>query len=549
MIRSDFKFHPTEAKLVDYYLRKRVYTGQEGFIKDIKLYEQAPWLLPHVTNEQFPINSWFYFVKRERRHGKVPKRTVRGSGGNLGGTWTASNEKEKNIVDHNNVLIGRKLGLSYHKNVQDMSKSITTGWNMKEYCLASGLVDEPFQEVVLCHVRVKNDVPEEFRFRPQLENNNNMVNIYHQDMDDDRLILDGRDFNGVSTQHEIPLDQVEDANYVKEIENIVEEEEELIGESSTQHETLLGQGGDYSFVQDIENSLEVEEDGIGESSTQHETSQDQDEFDSFAQDIENMLEVEEELLGELPRQHETLLGQVGDYSFVQDIENSLEVEEELLGESPRQHETLLGQVGDYSFAHDIENTLEEEEDGIGESSIQHETLEGDGENNFFAQDLEKTLEVEEDVIGESSTQHETSQDQEEFDSFLQDIENMLEEEEEDKDATQHETSLLGQGLDYFATVENMLKEVDDPLFTDNLEDEFDECVRMLRSGGHEDGLVAMEPHRCVQESNNIDQVLNVVDQEAGISQPREQQHEMKSLVGKKRKVHDTNHKSKKRCKH
>ncbi|CAN6933545.1 unnamed protein product [Brassica oleracea] len=155
---SDLKFSPIDQNLVGYYLRNRVDTGKDGFITDIKLYEDEPWLLPHVKNDQFKENMWFYFVVRTRNLGSRPKRTVPGRGSSDGGTWTTSGVK-KAITDRNNpkVVIGYKTELAYHKKVKGKTKGDTTGWCMTEYWLASEN-DAQFQEVVLCHLRDNNKI-------------------------------------------------------------------------------------------------------------------------------------------------------------------------------------------------------------------------------------------------------------------------------------------------------------------------------------------------------------------------------------------------------
>ncbi|KAL0662246.1 hypothetical protein Bca4012_099083 [Brassica carinata] len=148
----DLKFSPIDQNLVGYYLRNRVDTGKDGFITDIKLYEDEPWLLPHVKNDQFKENMWFYFVVRTRNLGSRPKRTVPGRGSSNGGTWTTSGVK-KAITDRNNpkVVIGYKTELAYHKKVKESLKETPLYWLASEN-------DAQFQEVVLCHLRDNNKI-------------------------------------------------------------------------------------------------------------------------------------------------------------------------------------------------------------------------------------------------------------------------------------------------------------------------------------------------------------------------------------------------------
>ncbi|KAG2325124.1 hypothetical protein Bca52824_007852 [Brassica carinata] len=179
----DLKFSPIDQNLVEYYLRKRVETEKDGFITDIKLYEDEPWLLPHVKNDQFKENRWFYYVVRTRNLGRRPKRTVPGRGSSDGGTWTTSGVKKEITDRKTKVVIGYKTELAYYKKVEGKTKGDTTGWCMTEYWLASEN-DAQFQEVVLCHLRNNkkivvdqsperknrdNDIVTE---QPQQENNN-----------------------------------------------------------------------------------------------------------------------------------------------------------------------------------------------------------------------------------------------------------------------------------------------------------------------------------------------------------------------------------------
>ncbi|CAN8243826.1 unnamed protein product [Cochlearia groenlandica] len=224
---EDFKFSTTDERLLDFYLRNRILTGiDEGFIKDIKLYEHEPWLLPHVNNEIFIENEWFYFVKRERLCGNRTRRTVV-KGGIEVGTWTATHKKE-DIFNRDNVLIGHRLKLAYYPKQREegnktkgkATKGKATGWNMTEYWLASD-DDKEFQEVVLCYIRMKN-VAEEFLFRPimLLENNNNDMKVVDpQDMEDDRLMFNVDDLVDQQADHG------QEDNLVS-LENTLEEEEE-----------------------------------------------------------------------------------------------------------------------------------------------------------------------------------------------------------------------------------------------------------------------------------------------------------------------------------
>ncbi|XP_010462534.1 PREDICTED: NAC domain-containing protein 6-like [Camelina sativa] len=144
----DLKFFPSDMTLADHYLRRRIDTDKEGFIKDIKLYEDHPWLLPHVNNNLFNEKEFFYNVKRTLKARKTPNRKVLGRGGITIGTWKSNGSKE-DIVDRNKVVIGHKTELSYYKH-GDLT---ATGWCMTEYWLASKNIE--FQETVLCYIRGK----------------------------------------------------------------------------------------------------------------------------------------------------------------------------------------------------------------------------------------------------------------------------------------------------------------------------------------------------------------------------------------------------------
>lgn len=249
---SDLKFCPTDERLVEYYLRNRVDTGREGFIKDIKLYEDEPWLLQHVKNAQFKEKKRFYFVVRKRGSGNRPKRTVPGRGGSNGGAWTTTGVK-KEIRDRNKKLIGYKTELAYHKKVKGKTKGDTTGWCMTEYCLASKN-DTEFQEVVLCHLRDKNDNKvnstvdvDQLPLQPPVENrdDNNMTPADEEEEEDDDY--DKEFLDGLETMLE--EEEADDGNraYADGFKNMVDDEKE-------------DDDDDKACVDGVENMLEEEED-------------------------------------------------------------------------------------------------------------------------------------------------------------------------------------------------------------------------------------------------------------------------------------------------
>ncbi|CAA7055729.1 unnamed protein product [Microthlaspi erraticum] len=228
-IPSDLKFSPTDERLVDYYLRNRVDTGRENFIKDIKLYEDEPWLLKHVKNVQFKEKKWFYFVVRKRGSGNRPKRTVPGRGGSNGGAWTTNGVK-KEIRDRNKKLIGYKTELAYHKKVKGKTKGDTTGWCMTEYWLASKN-DSEFQEVVLCHLRDKNNKKvngtvdvDQLPLQPPVENMDDK-NMTPADDDEEEEDDNNEEFlDGLETILEEEHDENNRA-YGNGFKNMLEEEE------------------------------------------------------------------------------------------------------------------------------------------------------------------------------------------------------------------------------------------------------------------------------------------------------------------------------------
>ncbi|VVA89784.1 unnamed protein product [Arabis nemorensis] len=145
------RFDPTKSELVE-YLRNKVQKGKNGYITDMDVYEDEPWLLQHLTRHpQFMEREWFYFVPTTQGGGSKPKRTVPGKDGECeGGTWRSIGRERKRLKE-NKVVIGYKQSFVYYKKLKGNPQGKRTDWFMKEFSLC----DDELQDWVLCRIRHK----------------------------------------------------------------------------------------------------------------------------------------------------------------------------------------------------------------------------------------------------------------------------------------------------------------------------------------------------------------------------------------------------------
>ncbi|CAL9051857.1 unnamed protein product [Musa banksii] len=152
-----FRFHPTEAELLDFYLRSEVQGKKLNFdiIGRLNIYHYDPWELPGLA--KIGEREWYFFVPRDRRIGSGgrPNRTTER------GFWkaTGSDRPIRSVADPKR-LIGLKKTLVFYRG--RAPRGTKTDWVMNEYRLpesfsststaASAKVSTTAEDLVLCKI-------------------------------------------------------------------------------------------------------------------------------------------------------------------------------------------------------------------------------------------------------------------------------------------------------------------------------------------------------------------------------------------------------------
>ncbi|WCJ36876.1 NAC domain containing protein 2 [Euphorbia peplus] len=152
-----YRFRPTEAELVIYYLKRKV-EGQKlpkSKIMDVNLYHHNPDELA----EHFKAcgeKEWYFFTPRNKkyRNGKRPNRTT-GEG-----YWKATGCDKK--VKYIGEVVGFKRALVFY--IGKPQKGVKTNWIMHEFTVVDAPIpqsndqnDMKLDEWVLCKIHHKND--------------------------------------------------------------------------------------------------------------------------------------------------------------------------------------------------------------------------------------------------------------------------------------------------------------------------------------------------------------------------------------------------------
>lgn len=140
-----FRFHPSDAELITYYLNPKVLDGffTTAVIGDVDLNKVEPWDLPWKA--KMGENEWYFFCLRDRKY-PTGSRTNRAT---RAGYWKATG-KDKEIYGKKS-LIGMKKTLVFYTG--RAPKGEKSNWVMHEYRL-EGKKDSnsPKNEWVLCRV-------------------------------------------------------------------------------------------------------------------------------------------------------------------------------------------------------------------------------------------------------------------------------------------------------------------------------------------------------------------------------------------------------------
>ncbi|CAN6236501.1 unnamed protein product [Urochloa humidicola] len=126
LLPPGFRFRPTDAELVSYYLKRKV-LGKKLFkaIPDVRLYDFAPWDLPAKSLIQNNDHEWFFFCSSDKKYskGSRPNRCT------SNGYWKSSG-KDK-IISINSRTVGFKKTLVFHDG--KIPKGVRSDWVMHEY--------------------------------------------------------------------------------------------------------------------------------------------------------------------------------------------------------------------------------------------------------------------------------------------------------------------------------------------------------------------------------------------------------------------------------
>ncbi|KAL4334595.1 hypothetical protein GQ457_07G035780 [Hibiscus cannabinus] len=168
-----FRFSPTDAELISYYLKKKLdgYDKCVEVIPEVEICRYEPWDLPDKSVIKSD-NEWFFFCARGRKYpnGSQSRRATEQ------GYWKATG-KERNVKSGSNV-IGTKRTLVFHTG--RAPKGERTEWIMHEYCMDGKSQDS----LVVCRLR-KNS---EFRLNNTSSRAPRTPPVMH---DSNRAISDG----------------------------------------------------------------------------------------------------------------------------------------------------------------------------------------------------------------------------------------------------------------------------------------------------------------------------------------------------------------------
>ncbi|XVF69234.1 hypothetical protein PTKIN_Ptkin11bG0064600 [Pterospermum kingtungense] len=141
-----FRFSPTDAELISYYLKKKLdgYEKCVEIISEIEICRYEPWDLPAKSIIKSE-NEWFFFCARGRKYpnGSQNRRATER------GYWKATG-KERNVKSGSSV-IGTKRTLVFHTG--RAPKGERTEWIMHEYCMNGKSQDS----LVVCRLRKNNE--------------------------------------------------------------------------------------------------------------------------------------------------------------------------------------------------------------------------------------------------------------------------------------------------------------------------------------------------------------------------------------------------------
>lgn len=148
-----FRFHPTDAELVSYYLKRKVCGKPIRFdaISETDIYKSDPWDLPALSKLKSRDNEWYFFGVQDKKY--INGSRVNRATGN--GYWKATGN-DRPIV-HGVRTVGMKKTLVFYSGRAPSGKR--TNWVMHEYRLTDeDLAKEgvSLDSYLLCKILKKN---------------------------------------------------------------------------------------------------------------------------------------------------------------------------------------------------------------------------------------------------------------------------------------------------------------------------------------------------------------------------------------------------------
>ncbi|XP_058087755.1 NAC domain-containing protein 90-like [Magnolia sinica] len=166
-----YRFYPTEAELVEFYLCKKLEKRREDLdrvIPVVDIFTLDPSQLPSISGELCTgdIEQWFFFIPMQEKeaHGGRPNRIT------PSGYWKATGSPGY-VFSSDNRVIGLKKTMVFYEGRAPTGKK--TKWKLNEYkalqeASPSNAVPKIRHGYSLCRVYVKSECLRSFDRRPMV---------------------------------------------------------------------------------------------------------------------------------------------------------------------------------------------------------------------------------------------------------------------------------------------------------------------------------------------------------------------------------------------
>ncbi|TYI00190.1 hypothetical protein ES332_A11G115900v1 [Gossypium tomentosum] len=149
---TGYRFHPTDFELLHYYLLNKN-LGRDSLVQAIAELEDIcglePWQLPGHSNIQSGDHVWYFFYRPSFKYqnGSRINRTTNE------GYWKPTGKPRVIMARDQDIEIGKKRTLVFHKGRVNDNIKMKTGWIMHEYQLTATLPNQA--TFVLCKLKRK----------------------------------------------------------------------------------------------------------------------------------------------------------------------------------------------------------------------------------------------------------------------------------------------------------------------------------------------------------------------------------------------------------